>query len=109
LLNDTDDMNVQPKTDDDQMMGIMKAKQNNRNMGRAGRPVNAAIDWEALTDNFNGLSKEKIVPALANTLLQAPLKIPETIILQYAAGEDKNAKIRSAVLQLMSIPEYQMC
>jgi uncharacterized protein (DUF1800 family) len=109
LLNDTDDMNVQPKTDDDQMMGIMKAKENNRNMGRAGRPVNAAIDWEALTDNFNGLSKEKIVPALANTLLQAPLKIPETIILQYAAGEDKNAKIRSAVLQLMSIPEYQMC
>ena len=109
LLNDTDYMNVQPKSDDDQMMGMMKARENMRNMGRAGRPLKADINWKSLTDNFVSLPKEKMVHSLANTLLQAKLKLPEQVIFQFVEGQDKNEKIRSAILQIMSIPEYQMC
>jgi uncharacterized protein (DUF1800 family) len=109
LLNDTDDLNVQPKSDDDQMMGMMQSKENMRNMGRAGRPVKADINWESFTEVFSLMPKEKVIGAMSSILLQTGMKLPEKIIFQYADGENKNAKIRSAALQIMSIPEYQMC
>jgi hypothetical protein len=78
-------------------------------MGRAGRPVKADINWESFTEIFSLMPKERVIKAMALTLLQTEMKLPENIIFQYAEGENKNAKIRSAALQIMSIPEYQMC
>ena len=114
MINDADDINLKPKTDDDVMGGMMdkeEAKLGKKQgaYGKADRPINASINWSVFTKNFENTSRENLVKELSSTLLQTEMKVPADMIKNTADGSAKDAFIKTAALQIMSTPEYQMC
>ena len=113
LISDNDELNVRPKSDDDQMMGrmdesnpVMNVK---RTEGRIGRPIRATVDWNAYVKNFEATPREKLVEAVNSSLLQVKPSFNNALIQQYTDSSSRDAFVKSATLQVMSTPEYQLC
>lgn len=118
LFNDEDEMNVRPKDDDDQMMGIrddgnpgaVALRPKAQKMGGRGtKPINANIEWTGYTGYFSKTQREALVNAMAGVLLQTNSAVSPDIIRQYSDESNREAFIRSATIQIMSTPEYQLC
>jgi len=114
MFNDTDEFNVKPKADDDQMMGRMEdAKPNvykgNKTMGKIGKPINAEISWSNYLKNFESVPREQILQALNNSLLQIKPAYITSVIDHYADAQSRESYLKTATIQIMSTPEYQMC
>ena len=109
LINDQDDLNLSPKTDDDVMGGQMEEKPKKGSTGRSGKPINATINWPAYTRNFESTPREGLLAKLQSVLLQLPPAYKTDIIKSYADSSSRESFIKTATLQIMSTPEYQMC
>ena len=112
LLNQTDEMNIRPKDDDDQMMGKKDADvaaNMKKTFEKGGRPINVTIDWGLYVKHFEKISRENLVDTIIRNLLQVSIRIPKELISQYADGSGREVFIRTATLQVMSAPEYQLC
>lgn len=112
LINDRDDLNVTPKMDDDQMMGKedpVPGKNVQMKMSKGNKPIYAAIEWEAYLKNFESIPRENLMQNIATSLLQSKMQVPADLIKMYTDTTSREHFIKSATLQLMSIPEYQMC
>lgn len=115
LINDTDEMNVQPKSDDDQMMGRMDEKdeakggKGQKMMARSNRPILADIDWKLYVKSFESVPREKLTQSIAKTLLQVKPSVGADIIQQYSDQTGRENYIKTATIQVMSTPEYQLC
>jgi uncharacterized protein (DUF1800 family) len=118
LFNDEDEMNIKPKDDDDQMMGRKddespslpaKPKAQKPGGGRGTKPINANIDWAGYTGYFSKTQREVLVNAMAGILLQTNTAVGADLIRQYSDESDRETFIRSATIQIMSTPEYQLC
>jgi hypothetical protein len=110
LLNDQDDFSIKPKDDDDLMMGRMGTNTiSNKQpaIGRNGLQVN--VDWKVYANNFMDIPREKMVQTISNSLLQVKPSFSEELIRAYADSSSKEAFIRTATVQMMSTPEYQLC
>ncbi len=111
LLNQTDEMNVKPKDDDDQMMG-RKDKDDltaGNKMTRVEKPINVTIDWNLYVKHFDKISRENLVETIIRNLLQVKMQIPQDLIKQYADDSGREVFIKTATMQVMSTPEYQLC
>jgi hypothetical protein len=114
MFNDTDEFNVKPKADDDQMMGRTDdTKPNvfkgNKTMGKVGKPINAEISWNNYLKSFNSVPREQILLALNNSLLQIKPAYGSAVIDHYADAQNRESYLKTATIQIMSTPEYQMC
>ena len=114
MFNDTDEFNVKPKTDDDQMMGRTDDGQpnvykGNKAMGKAGKPINAEIAWENYLKNFESVPRTQILDALSNSLLQIKPSYSNDIINHYTDAQSRESFLKTATIQIMSTPEYQLC
>src|SRR5258708_23189824 len=109
LINDKDEMNVKPKDDDDQMMGRKDPDDKRPKMGRAGRPINAEIDWSKYIKYYEKIPKEELVNDISAILLQTPKAVSADVISQYADAASRESFIKTATIQVMSTPEYQLC
>jgi uncharacterized protein (DUF1800 family) len=114
MVNDTDEFNVKPKPDDDQMMGRMddekmKTFKGNKGMVKVGKPINAQISWDNYLKNFESVPREQIIDALTGSLLQIKPAYPLDLINHYADGQSRETFIKTGTIQIMSTPEYQMC
>lgn len=114
MFNDTDEFNVRPKTDDDQMMGRTDDGQPNVQkgkmaMGKMGKPINAEISWINYLKNFETVSREQLVGTLQKSLLQINPDYRSDLIQNYADAQSKESFMKTATIQIMSTPEYQMC
>jgi uncharacterized protein (DUF1800 family) len=110
LINDVDEMNVKVKDDDDQMMGRKTPEDGGKLKGIAKRSIiKANIDWKTYVSHFEKIQKEQLVSTIASNLLQTKNGVSNDLIKQYADATSKESFIRSATLQLMSTPEYQLC
>lgn len=113
MFNDTDELNIKPKTDDDQMMGRTDddkpTYKGSKAMGKVGKPINAEISWEAYLKHFSSITREQILDSLNNSLLQIKPSYNEDIIKRYANSENRESYLKTATIQIMSTPEYQMC
>jgi uncharacterized protein (DUF1800 family) len=114
MINDQDDFNIRPKTDDDMMGGLTDNGMANIDKAKggyaqAGRPINARIEWPAYTRFFESVPRENLAASLSSILLQVPMKVPADLVTTSADNTSRDSFVRSATLQLMSLPEYQMC
>ncbi len=114
MFNDTDEFNVQPKPDDDQMMGRPddvkpNVYKGNKQMGKAGKPINAEIYWPNYVKNFETISREQLIDSMQKALLQIHPDYTTDLIKNYADAQSKESFIKTATIQIMSTPEYQMC
>ncbi|HEY6064112.1 MAG TPA: DUF1800 domain-containing protein, partial [Chitinophagaceae bacterium] len=115
MLNDRDEFNVKPKDDDDQMMG----RRNNvdedpkatamKSLKRLGKPVLVNIDWSLYTKNYESVPRESLQASINSILLQAKSQVNPDVIKQYSDNSGRENFIKTATLQIMSTPEYQLC
>ena len=112
LINDEDEINVRPKDDDDQMMGrrddeVVKRPGGANAMKR--QEINANVDWKLYVNNLEKVSREQLVDSMSELLLQVKSSISDDIISQYSDASSRDSFIKSATIQIMSTPEYQLC
>ena len=120
MINDNDEFNIKPKDDDDQMMGrpgLSTDKNPNedpkgksqRMAGRLNKPIHAEIDWKLYIKNFEAVPKEDLAEAVSKILLQTRNRVNIDLIKQYADKTGRENFIKTATIQVMSTPEYQLC
>ncbi|MEQ1675504.1 MAG: DUF1800 domain-containing protein [Chitinophagaceae bacterium] len=116
LINDVDEMNVSPKDDDDNMMGM---KDNNKPLKKQGgaaaytgprrQQINADVDWKLYVKHYESTPRENLGDTISSVLLQVKSGVSMDLIKQYADQTGRENFIKTATLQIMSIPEYQLC
>lgn len=113
MFNDTDEFNVKPKADDDQMMGRMDDEKikvyKGKAMGKVGKPINAEISWSNYLKNFDSVVKDQLIDTIQNSLLQIKPDYSKALIQSYTDSDSKESFVKTATIQIMSTPEYQMC
>jgi uncharacterized protein (DUF1800 family) len=111
LIFDQDEFAVNGKADDDVMGGQIDEKQKARlKKIIGGRVIKATIEWTVLEKTFANTSKENLLKEVANHLLVTPqLKFSLDTIYKYQNKDNRLDFIKSAIINLMSTPEYQMC
>ena len=115
MLNDKDEMNVKPKDDDDTMMGRKNDKnedakiKGNKQMGKMGKPILVNIDWSKYVKNFENVQRENLLEGLNKTLLLAKSNVSSELIKKFSDESGRENFIKSATIQIMSTPEYQLC
>jgi Protein of unknown function (DUF1800) len=119
LINDVDEMNVSPKDDDDNMMGMKDVNaQGKKKPGAPGgggyagmrrQQINANVDWSLYLKGFESVEREKLTDAILTTLLQTKSRVGNDLIKKYADETGRESFIKTVTLQIMSTPEYQLC
>lgn len=109
LISDNDEVALKPKDDDDQMMG-MKDKPGMKGMGKKGGQIIAAnVDWDTYTKKFEKVPREKLLTAISGILIQGVEPVSDQILNKYIDASGRESFIKTATIQLMSTPEYQLC
>ena len=115
MLNDQDEMNVKPKDDDDTMMGRKNEKNEDpkvkgqNQMGRLGKPILVNIDWTKYIKNFDPVKREKLLADMNSVLLVTNKAVSDDLIKKFSDETGRENFIKSATIQIMSTPEYQLC
>jgi uncharacterized protein (DUF1800 family) len=119
LINDVDEMNVSAKDDDDTMMGMndaddrMKANKTGgiKNVkGYGGRQqINANVDWSLYVKNYESVPRENLAETISKTLLQTKSRVSMDLIRQFSDQTGRENFIKTATMQIMCTPEYQLC
>ncbi|MGZ5134466.1 MAG: DUF1800 family protein, partial [Flavitalea sp.] len=111
------ELNMKPKGDDDQMMGRMDMeitnikpgdKKNNRKP-KIGAQIISSINWKLYRDKFETVPRESLIGEMSKVLLQTPVGVSEDTIKKFTDSSSKEKFIQTATIQLMSTPEYQLC
>jgi uncharacterized protein (DUF1800 family) len=104
-------INIQPKTDDDAMMGQMmdEKMQQMQNNEYAAKGGTAIVNWEAVTTIFKDIPREDLLPQISNEILQTQGRVSTATVNKYLNTDSREEYIKSAIVNLMSTPEYQLC
>lgn len=108
LIYDNDELAMKPKDDDDQMMG-MKDARIKKTGKKGGQIISAAVDWELYIKKFEKVPREKLLGAISSTLIQTPNAINTAVLNKYIDAGSRDNFIKTATIQIMSTPEYQLC
>jgi uncharacterized protein (DUF1800 family) len=122
LINDVDEMNVKPKDDDDSMMGMKDGDTNMKVSNKPGgqqagggyagikrQQINANVDWDPYVKFYESVPRENLGEAVSKILLQVKSGVSMDLIKQYSDQSGRDNFIKTATLQIMSTPEYQLC
>ena len=115
MLNDQDEMNVKPKDDDDTMMGRKNDKNEDpkakgqKQMGKLGKPILVNIDWTKYVKNFDPVKREKLLADMNSVLLVTNKAVSDDLVKKFSDESGREDFIKSATIQIMSTPEYQLC
>jgi uncharacterized protein (DUF1800 family) len=112
MINDEDDLNVRPKADDDIMGGQADEKkpyQKKYANSKANKPIKTQIAWDDYSKNFESVPREQLLGKIQTSLLQVVPAFQNDLIKQFADASGRENFIRTATLQIMSTPEYQLC
>ena len=104
-------INITAKNDDDVNMGMVKEEQLriNRNKVYVNRGGAATIDWTPVVKVFEKTKREELNKKIADVLLQTPSRVKEASLQNYIAKDSRENFIKTAVIQIMATPEYQLC
>lgn len=111
VISSKDSMDIRPKTDDDLNMGMSEEKR--IKLGKKGAfstaGAGADIDWPAVNKIFEKTLRPDLTREITETLLQTSGRIDPALMATYLNNESRESFIKSAVINLMSTPEYQLC
>lgn len=106
ILAANDAMDIRPKADDDATMGMMEA--GIKKMQEALKGGIATIDWSAVNKVFEKVPRKNLLAEIENTVLQTKSKVSNATLEKYLNTESRENYIKSAIVNLMSTPEYQL-
>lgn len=115
MIYAADTLTLKPKDDDDQMMG-MKEKDDTKQKIKAfaqkrggGQVIAASVNWDAYTKLFEKVSRENLLSSISEAVLQTSNSVTVSTLDKYVDASSRGNYIRTATIQLMSTPEYQLC
>src|SRR5579871_4420086 len=114
IIYASDQFDLKPKDDDDQMMGVREMNNDAmriKGFGKinGGQMIKAQINWDKYLTKFNNVQKENLVSTISTTVLQTQNTVEESILRKYTDNSNREGFIKSVTIQLMSTPEYQLC
>lgn len=120
LINDVDEMNVSAKDDDDTMMGMKDGDaQMNANKkgglkkangyGGGRQQINANVDWSLYVKKYESVPRENLAENISKVLLQTKSSVSMDLIKQFSDQTGRENFIKTATMQIMCTPEYQLC
>lgn len=96
-------INVKPKSDDDQEMGKVQRK-------AGGKMIQAVVNWDTLFHQLEKTSRENLLASIADHVWQGnSASFNKELVEKYVDASAREQYIQTAMIQLMSTPEYQMC
>ncbi len=107
ILTANDVMDIQAKTDDDVLGGMMEAGA--KKMKAAVKGGTAKTDWALVAKIFEAIPREKLLLQITNTVLQTKGRVTNTVLEKYLNNENRENYTKSAIVNLMCTPEYQLC
>ena len=107
IFSANDAVNIMPKGDDDVQMGMMEMAA--KKMKDTVKGGTAVIDWPAVNKIFEKTEREKLLENITATVLQTKGKVSTAVLDKYVNSENRENYIKSAVVNLMATPEYQLC
>ncbi|MEO5650070.1 MAG: DUF1800 domain-containing protein [Ginsengibacter sp.] len=103
ILTNADEFTLRPKDDDDVMMGMEGVdKKPNPNQ------LQATVDWKKVIKVFDKTPKENLMKKVSDVVLQGGSRIAPTLLNRYIDNASKDTYIKTAMIELMSTPEYQL-
>ncbi|MBK9532859.1 MAG: DUF1800 domain-containing protein [Chitinophagaceae bacterium] len=107
VLSANDVLDIMPKPDDDVQMGMREiAAKKIKDTVKGGTAV---IDWPAVNKIFEKTQREKLLEKITASVLQTKGKVSNAVLDKYLNTASRENYIKSAVINLMSTPEYQLC
>ena len=107
IFSANDAVNIMPKGDDDVQMGMMEMAA--KKMKDTVKGGTAVIDWPAVNKIFEKTEREKLLENITATVLQTKGKVSTAVLDKYVNSENRENYVKSAVINLMATPEYQLC
>ncbi len=107
MLMGMSDADFQPKQDDDQMMGQGELSAVSKYRSKITRGI-ATVDWQPVIANFEATPRISLFKAITNSLIQTPGAVDENLVKPYLDNSSRQTFTRSAIIHLMSTPEYQL-
>ena len=74
-----------------------------------GQQILATINWTSYIKQFEPVTRENLLPAISAILLLTKSAVPADTLKKYTDASNRETFIKTATIQLMSTPEYQMC
>lgn len=108
IMTANEAINIRPKTDDDVMMGMMTEEKVKR-LKEVTKGGTAIVDWSLVSKVFEKTPREELLQKVSDTLLQTQSKVSRALLDKYLNVESRENFVKSAVVNLMSTPEYQLC
>ena len=111
IITANEAINIRPKNDDDVMMGqMMENKMTDKvNSSFADKGSTATVDWAAVATIFKSVPRENLLTKISATILQTKSRVGTVVLDRYLNNESRENYIKSAIVNLMSTPEYQLC
>ena len=111
VLTANESLSIRPKNDDDVNMGQLmdeevRIRKNKQYIDKGG---SASIDWILVNKIFASTARDQLAQAIQDTLLQTKSRIPVSVFTKYLSIESREIFIKSAIINTMSTPEYQLC
>ena len=107
IITANEALDIRPKSDDDVMMGQMMDA--DRKLKQAARGGTAKIEWASVYKIFEKLPRENLLPGISAVVLQTKSEVSSQVLAKYLNNESRENYIKSAIVNLMSTPEYQLC
>ena len=107
IITANEALDILPKADDDTQMGIMEEAA--KKMKNVVKGSTAIIEWELVAKIFETTSKEDLLQKITDTILQSKSRVSSQLLEKYLNKESRENFIKSAIVNLMSTPEYQLC
>ncbi|MGN6602246.1 MAG: DUF1800 domain-containing protein [Ginsengibacter sp.] len=104
LLTNSEEIFIKPKEDDDVMMGREGVDEKN-----SPRKLSVTVQWDQVYKVFATTKREALLEKVNAVVLQSKTSINANILKRYIDNNSREDFIRSAVIELMSTPEYQLC
>ena len=104
VLTNADEFSIKPKDDDDVMMGKEGVSAGPKKLISQNK-----IDWTGVVKVFNDAPRAELLEKVSKVVLQSKNNLPSTLLLRYIDDDSRESFIKTAIVQLMSTPEYQLC
>ncbi len=104
IMANANEFSVEPKEDDDVSMGMEKPIFNKKL-----QKLITNVDWTTIVQQFEAKTADALYMSLQQLLLQTTHVINPQVIKEYLDYSSKESFIKTTMIQLMSLPEYQVC
>ncbi len=111
IITANEAINIRPKSDDDVLMGQMLEEKPKlqKKVANAVKNGAAVVDWQLPIKLFEKVSRENLLPKISKIVLQTQSRAGDNVLAKYINNDSRESYIKSAIVYLMSTPEYQMC